>query len=297
MENQLAYKIFLWKNVLNPSAKLISSQFPQWKDLPLLPVTNDGWDNRSFRLGKKLLVRMPSAAEYAPQVEKEQKWLPKLAPYLPLAIPEPIAMGKPGEGYLWNWSVFKWIEGESASTAHIDDLDDFAKKLAKFLGALQKINPTNGPPPGNHSFHRGGPLSYYDEQMHKALEVLQGKINVEAARALWEQALSTSWQKPPVWVHGDISAGNLLVRKGKLIAVIDFGQLAVGDPACDLAIAWTFFQGTSRKIFQENLLLDAATWIRGKAWALWKAAIVAAGFNAPGNWESQKCWEIIQKLL
>lgn len=277
--------------------RLVATQFPKWKDLPIRSVALSGWDNRTFHLGNDMLVRMPSAAEYEFQVEKEHKWLPKLAPYLPLPIPTPLAMGKPSNDYPWKWSIYRWLEGETAATGRIDNLVDFAANLAQFLVALQSIDSTNGPAPGLHSFYRGGSLTIYDTETRKAIEALKDKIDVATAIEIWEAALATTWSKKPVWVHGDMSAGNLLVKEGRLSAVIDFGQLAVGDPACDLAIAWTLFKGKSRAVFYDNLPLDAETWARGRAWTLWKALVVAAGFTNPNNAESTKCWRIIDEVL
>lgn len=277
--------------------RLIATQFPEWKDLPIRPVASSGWDNRTFHLGEHMVVRMPSAAEYAAQVEKEHRWLPKLAPLLPLPIPVPLAIGEPGEGYPWKWSIYRWLEGNPAASAPIADLCDFAKSLAQFLLALQRIDPTGGPLPGPHSFYRGGELKIYDSETRKAIAALKGKIDANAAIEVWEKALAISWQHSPVWVHGDISPGNLLVQEGSLCAVIDFGQLAIGDPACDLAIAWTFFESESREVFRTMLLLDAGTWARGRAWALWKALIVAAGFTSPNNAEALQCWRIIDEVI
>jgi aminoglycoside phosphotransferase (APT) family kinase protein len=277
--------------------RLVTVQFPQWKDLPVRPVALSGWDNRTFHLGEEMLVRMPSAADYALQVEKEQRWLPKLAPSLPVAIPIPLAIGEPTGDYPWKWSIYRWLEGETAAAATPADLAVFAADLAQFLTALQRIDTTDGPLPGLHSFYRGGSLTHYAMEVKQALAALNGKVDVEAAMKLWKEALATTWQQAPVWVHGDLSAGNLLVREGRLCAVIDFGQLAVGDPACDLVIAWTLFKGQSREVFRRELSLDAGTWLRGSAWTLWKALIVAAGFTNPGNAESAECWRIIKEVL
>jgi aminoglycoside phosphotransferase (APT) family kinase protein len=276
---------------------LVATQFPQWKNLPIKPVANSGWDNRTFLLGEHMLIRMPSAAEYTEQVKKEQQWLPRLASLLPLPIPEPLAMGEPAYGYPWHWSIYRWIEGDSAASAQIIDLYDFASSLAQFLNTLQSIDPTERPSPDLQNFYRGGLLVVYDPEVRQALTILKDKIDTYAATKLWEAALATTWSKPPVWVHGDISAGNLLVKDGHLSAVIDFGQLAVGDPACDLVIAWTLFKGKSRKIFRGNLQLDPDTWTRAGAWGLWKALIVAAGLTNPNNAEAKQCWRIIDEVL
>jgi len=277
--------------------RLVATQFPQWKHLPVRPVALGGWDNRTFHLGEEMIVRMPSAVNYALQVEKEHRWLPKLAPLLPLPIPMPLAIGEPAEGYPWQWSIYRWLEGEAANSGHIANLPDFATSLAQFLTALQRIDPTGGPPPGLHSFYRGGPLKTYDEETREAIEILKSKIDVEAVTEIWETALTTTWSRPPVWVHGDVSAGNLLVQKGRLSAVIDFGQLTVGDPACDLAIAWTLFEGKSRDAFRATLVLDDATWERGRGWTLWKALLTWAGLPGANTADSDKSQRIIDDLI
>lgn len=256
--------------------RLIAGQFPHWAHLPVRRVAVDGWDNRTFRLGEEFSVRLPSAAAYAEQVQKEQRWLPKLAPLLPLPIPEPVAMGKPGEGYPWHWSVYRWRKGEIAERAEVADLRPLAVDVAQFLAALQRIDPTGGPPPGTQNFFRGGNLVVYDGETREALAALEGRIDVRAAWEVWEGALRAEWHGPVVWVHGDVSASNLLVENGRLSAVIDFGCSCVGDPACDTVIAWTFFEGESRKAFFDNLPVDESTWARGRGWALWKALITLA---------------------
>jgi aminoglycoside phosphotransferase (APT) family kinase protein len=254
-------------------SRLIATQFPQWARLSIRPVKAGGWDNRTFHLGDHMTVRLPSAAPYALQVEKEHRWLPKLGPFLPLPIPVPLAMGAPTEFYPWAWSVYQWIEGTNAAIAPVNDLSEFAISLADFLIALQRIDPAGGPPPGQHNFFRGGPVSTYDGETRRAIATLDGRIDAGAATTVWEAALAATWTGSPVWVHGDVSAGNLLVRTGGLSAVIDFGSSAVGDPACDLAIAWTLLEGRSRAAFRAALPLDDATWARGRGWTLWKALI------------------------
>ncbi|MFO2485856.1 aminoglycoside phosphotransferase family protein [Legionella pneumophila serogroup 9] len=277
--------------------RLIASQFPHYSNLPVKPVAVGGWDNRTFHLGKDMLVRLPSAEQYELQVEKEQQWLPQLASLLPVPIPTPLAKGMPGEGYPWKWSIYRWLEGETIVSANLSNLNEIAKDLATFLTAFHQIDSSGGPKPGMHSFYRGGDLKIYDPETRQAIDYLKGKIDTDHATEIWETALNTSWQGTPVWVHGDISAGNLLVKNGKLCAVIDFGQLSVGDPACDLAITWTLFAGDSRKIFREMLALDKGTWFRGQAWALWKALIVAAGIVNTNAMEVQKSFRIINELF
>ncbi len=278
-------------------SRLINKQFPKFKDYPINPILPGGWDNRVFRLGEDMLIRMPSAKKYEVQVEKEQQWLPKLAPLLPLPIPEPLEIGKPGEGYPWKWSIYRWLKGEMAASAEITDFNGFATDLAQFLIALQKINTIGGPIPKPHNFAHISGLATYDIQTKQAIYALKDKIDANVATKIWEEALDTTWHYPPVWVHGDITAGNLLVNKGKLSAVIDFGGLGVGDPACDLVIAWKFFGERSRETFHEMLPLDEGTWSRGRAWALWKSLIIAAGFIESNSIETSQTWYTINEVL
>ena len=279
-------------------SRLIVAQFPQWAGLPIRPVELSGWDNRTFHLGDHMTVRLPSAARYAQQVEKEYQWLPRLAPHLPLAIPVPLAMGIPAAGYPWNWSVYRWLEGENTTLERVVDLREFATTLAQFLTALQKIEAIGGPPPGQRNFFRGGPLATYDGEVRQAAAVLDDKIDTGAVIAVWEAALAATWRGSPVWFHGDVSAGNLLVKDGRLSAVIDFGCFGVGDPACDLSVAWTLFEGESREAFRAALHVDEATWARGCGWTLWKALIELAELpdvNLPKT--AKKPRQIIDDIL
>jgi aminoglycoside phosphotransferase (APT) family kinase protein len=257
--------------------RLVDSQFPQWSDLPIAEVEVDGWDNRTFRLGSELTVRLPSGDWYAQQVAKEQRWLPVLAPRLPLPIPAPVARGEPDSGFPYPWSVYRWLEGELASKARIADLTGFATTLAGFLSALGRIDATGGPEPGQHNFFRGGPLSTYADETHEAIDALGAEVPRDRVERVWEDAMATSWDRDPVWFHGDVATGNLLVRDERLAAVLDFGSSGVGDPACDVVIAWTFLSGASRDRFRADLGVDAATWSRGRGWGLWKALISLVG--------------------
>jgi aminoglycoside phosphotransferase (APT) family kinase protein len=255
------------------AARLVATQFPQWADLPVAPVALDGWDNTTFRLGDELSVRLPSADAYVAQVEKERRWLPILAPQLPLPIPEPVAIGRPGREFPRPWSIYRWIAGDHASVDRIANLTVFAADLTGFLAALYAIDASGGPPPGAHNFFRGGPLDTYDAQSRTSIQLLADEIDREAVTEVWDAALASTWDRPPVWVHGDVATSNVLVAEGRLRAVIDFGCAAVGDPACDLVMAWTFFTGESRDVFRRGLPFDSATWARGRGWALWKALI------------------------
>jgi len=277
--------------------RLVRAQFPRWANLPVRPVEVGGWDNRTFHLGEHMTVRLPSAESYVLQVEKERRWLPELAPHLPLPIPVPLAKGVPAEGYPWPWSVYRWIEGETATVGRIGDPVEFATTLAGFLVALQQVDPTGGPPPGPHNFFRGGSLTVYDAETRQALTSLEGEIDTRAALAVWEAALDTAWHGPPVWFHGDVAWGNLLVEEGRLSAVIDFGTSGVGDPSCDLTISWTLFGGESRKAFRAVLQPDDATWARGRGWTLWKALITLAGSPNSSSRDPREPRRVIDEVL
>lgn len=249
---------------------LVQSQFPQWAGLRVEPVALDGWDNATFRLGPSMSVRLPRADRYVPQVDKEQRWLPVLGPQLPVPIPVPLARGKPSSAFPRPWSVYGWTDGEVLTPERVPDMKAFAVELSGFLAALYECEPT-GPAPGLHSFWRGGQVSVWDEQTRSDLEAVGDAIETTAALDLWDAALDARVAAPAVWVHGDITASNLLVRDGHLAGVLDFGCCAVGDPACDLTIAWTFFDVESRQAFKSRLPVEASAWARARGWALWKA--------------------------
>ncbi len=259
--------------------QLIRAQFPQWAELPVTPVENDGWDNRTFRLGDQMAVRLPSASGYVAQVEKEHRWLRVLRPHLPLSIPIPLGLGAPGAGYPWPWSIYRWLDGTPAHRNSIYDLGRFAVALADFLAALRRVDARDAPAAGTHNFHRGGSLKVYDAQVRQSIITLADEIEVVAVTQVWDTALATSWQAPPVWVHGDVAASNLLVNEGRLCAVIDFGCVGVGDPSCDLVIAWTFLDQASRTEFRAAIGLGSATWERARGWAMWKALITLVQSN------------------
>ncbi len=254
--------------------RLLAAQFPQWAKLPIVAVRSAGTDNAIYRLGDEMAVRLPRRSEAAGQVDKEQRWLPQLAPLLPLAVPVPLGKGTPAAGYPWRWSVCRWLEGENATIERLTDPGQAAVELAEFVAALQRIDPTGGPPPGQHNFFRGVPLSMRDGDTRAAIASLDGMLDTDAVTAAWEVALQApAWDGPPVWIHGDLSSGNLLAARGRLSAVIDFGGLSGGDPACDLMIAWDLFSGESRDVFRTALAVDDATWARGRGWALSQALI------------------------
>jgi aminoglycoside phosphotransferase (APT) family kinase protein len=203
--------------------RLVAAQFPQWADLPVRPVAEPGWDNRTFHLGDGMSVRLPSAEPYALAVEKEHRWLPVLAPQLPLPVPVPLAQGAPDEGYPFVWSVYRWLDGQPATRDNVADLTAFGAALADFLAALQRVDPRDGPRPGLHNWYWGGTLRTYDAVARGALETLEGHCRTDLAREIWQTALESRWTGQSVWFPGDMAQSNLLVNDGVLSAVIDFG--------------------------------------------------------------------------
>jgi aminoglycoside phosphotransferase (APT) family kinase protein len=249
--------------------RLLRTQFPEWADLPIEPIQSSGTDNTIYRLGAEMCARLPRMLAATSSIDKEHKWLPKLAPLLPLAISMPLAKGTSGEGYPFDWSIFQWLEGETSTFERIAEPVQAAKELAQFIIALQRIDIEGAPLPGSHNSFRGEALAKRDAETRAAIASLHGMIDADAAIGAWEAALHAElWRDPPVWIHGDLQSGNLLFQDGRLSAVIDFGCLAVGDPACDLQVAWNLFSGESREVFRTELAFDEATWLRGRAWAL-----------------------------
>ena len=266
--------------------QLVKEQFPEWKDLPISPVLKNGNDNKTFHLGETMTLRLPSDKRYVAQVEKEAKWLPFLAENLDLPITCPKALGKPNKDYPYFWSINSYIEGETADPANISNLDVLANDLAKFLRQLQRINPEGAPVSGEHNFYRGSSPVVYNEEVEKVLENLSDELPVKLIEKIWSESIESKWQEEPVWIHGDIAPGNLLVKENKLSGVIDFGIMGIGDPSCDYAMAWTFFDESSRKIFLQDL--DKDTINRARGWALWKALI---------TYDKQESKEVVKTII
>jgi aminoglycoside phosphotransferase (APT) family kinase protein len=247
--------------------RLLAAQFPRWAGLPLVPVASTGTVNALYRLGDELVVRLPLVERWAAGLVNELEWLPRLAPSLPLAVPEPVAAGEPAEGYPFRWAVFRWLEGETWALERVDDPCRAAEQLAAFAHALAAVDPTGEPRPRPAS--HGGPLRDRDEGVRAALAAAEGMVDTAAIARAWEAALEVPvWDRPPVWVHSDLLAGNVLVRDGRLSAVIDWGGAGVGDPAANALAAWSLFTGGSRDVYRAALAVDDDTWERGRGWAL-----------------------------
>jgi aminoglycoside phosphotransferase (APT) family kinase protein len=252
--------------------RLVATQFPQWANLRIEPVEPRGTDNALYRLGDDMVVRLPRTERTTATLEKERKWLPMLAPHLPLAVPIPLAEGTPGEGYPFVWSVYSWLRGENATVERVTDLSRLATDLATFVAALERIEPAGGPPPGRHNFFRGEPLAARDAAVRESIRELGDEIDVAVVTEAWEATLGVpEWQRTPVWIHGDLDSRNLLVEEGRLGAVIDWGGLGVGDPACDVMVAWKVLSAETRHIFRSELSVEDAAWARGRGWALSQA--------------------------
>ncbi|XVV39581.1 aminoglycoside phosphotransferase family protein [Streptomyces sp. CA-100214] len=249
--------------------RLVDSQFSQWAGMGLKLLDPAGSDHVIYRLGEDLSVRLPRHSGAIGQARKELQWLPRLAPHLPLAVPVPVGVGEPDFGYPWPWAVSRWLDGEVATVDALGDSPGAAVDLARFLVALQAVAP-EGYADGNvRDALAGRPLSDRDRATRVAIAEVDGVFDATAMTELWNAALSApGWDRSPVWFHGDFHTGNLLARDGRLSAVIDFGGLGVGDPACDLMIAFTLMSADSRAAFRDALGVDDATWLRGRGWAL-----------------------------
>jgi len=261
---------------------LIDSQFPQWSDFPIRPVEKSGHDNRTYRLGEAMSVRLPSHARYAAAVAKETHWLQQFKSQLSLPIPSPIAVGEPTAQYPLPWSVNRWLEGETITASNVRDRGRLAQDLAAFLQELQAIDASNGMPAGKHNFYRGGNLAVYNEDTRMVMEKLDSGHDPRLLAEIWALALSTTYTDDPVWVHGDVAVGNLLVQDGRLSGIIDFGTMGTGDPACDLVMAWTYFDAASRKEFIANIGAPPDMMERARGWALWKA-LISYDWNERGS--------------
>ncbi len=273
--------------------RLLAKQFPSWAKLPLKPVLSAGTDNALYRLGDEMVVRLPRIGWAVDTIEKECNWLPKLAAFLPFSIPAPLGKGVPTEDFPWPWAVYKWLEGHNPIVGHLSDPLLLTHDLVIFIQALQKVDLLHGP-----LSNRGVPLEEKALETQQALQQLEGMIDVQTVTPIWEKALQApQWSKPPVWIHGDLSPGNLLIQNDRLSAVIDFGIMGIGDPACDLIIAWNLLPAEMRNTFRQALAVDDATWERGRGWALSNALIALPYYKNTNPVLANNARHVIQEVI
>jgi aminoglycoside phosphotransferase (APT) family kinase protein len=254
--------------------RLLAEQFPELADLPVYRIEPAGTVNAIFRLGDEFSVRIPRHQGPTEPDRKELDWLPRLAPLLPVAIPVPVAQGRPTGDYPWFWTIHTWVEGETVPVEASDAIQA-ARDLATLVRALQQVSPAGAP----HG--RGIPLAERDKEIRHWLARFNGDPVVTAE---WERALAASpWDGPPVWHHGDLDVRNWLVRDGRISGVIDWGSMGVGDPACDVMVAWKLHSAAARDAFREALPTDDATWERARGWVLSQAVAILAYYTPANN--------------
>jgi aminoglycoside phosphotransferase (APT) family kinase protein len=258
---------------------LLHEQAPQYALYPLREVDLQGHDHRSYFLGEDWVVRLPSRSEYAAQIEKEARFLPELARSLSTPIPRPVFVGRPSERFPYPFSINTRLPGTRVDLLAGGSFADLVNPLAAFIQDLQAHTPSDGPPPGAHNFHRGAHIQFYAQEFFEAFKHLPRPHQNSNLVARFQTALDHPHLGPALLLHGDLEASNLLWHEGQL-QVLDFGNLAVGDPACDYVIAWTSFNTNERAAFFNALKLETWTIERARAWAAWKAAITMANPNA-----------------
>jgi aminoglycoside phosphotransferase (APT) family kinase protein len=247
--------------------RLVAAQFPQWADLPVRHASSAGTDNAMFKLGDTMVVRLPRIDWAADSVEHEQTWLPVIGPLLPVATPRPLGMGEPAFGYPWRWSVYTWLDGANPT---VDDLTEpLVRNIADCLNAIHALDVPGGP-----VNQRGFDFGPRDEVTRKSIAQMAGMVDTAAVTAVWDAAFTLPPCEPPgTWIHSDTAPGNLLVRDGRLVGLIDFAGVSRGDPAVDLGLAWNLLPARLRPAFRDQLDIDEATWLRSRAWSLSQACL------------------------
>jgi aminoglycoside phosphotransferase (APT) family kinase protein len=259
--------------------RLLEEQMPQWADLAISELPLGGTDNALYRLGDDMLVRLPRIGWAVAAIANEQEWLPWLAPLPPVEIPAPLALGEPGNGYPWPWSVYRWLDGEDPSINLDIDRDALLPDIVRFIDALRRVDLPDSP-----EARRGLPLKPSDKSARRTIDVLGDRIDRDVALAVWEEALaSPEWEDDPVWVHADLDARNVLVKNGRLNAVIDWGSAGIGDPAFDISVAWKLFSPAARRTFRSEINVDGATWKRARGWTLLQAVNALSYYSLKTN--------------
>ena len=249
--------------------RLVAAQFPSLAGLPVSAVQPAGTVNAIYRLGDRLCARLPRVRSWAQDLDEEWDWLPKLAPQLSLRVPEPVAKGRPGNGYPFSWAIYRWIDGQPYADEVVGDEHQAARELAQFVTELRRIDPAGAPRAGRE------PLRQLDAGTRAAIASARDVIDSDAATAAWCLALEApAWNGTPVWIHADLLRPNLLTVGGRLSAVIDFGSAGAGDPAADVIAAWSVFGPAGRGTFRRALGVDDGTWHRARGYALHQAALI-----------------------
>jgi aminoglycoside phosphotransferase (APT) family kinase protein len=258
--------------------ELLATQHPDLARLPI-EVMAHGWDNVMFRVGGDLVARMPRRALGARLLVHEQQWLPALAPRLPLPVPAPVRTGQPGAGYPWPWSIVPFLPGQVAARNPPENPRDAASSLGRFLAALH--TPAAPDAPVNPS--RGIPLADRSATLTENLSTLGGRVDRKAVLRAWHAAVAApAWDGAPMWLHGDLHPGNILVHQGHLSGVIDFGDITSGDPATDLSAAWMLLPADCHVAFWSAYRgagqrpAGDDTWARARGWALALALVFLA---------------------
>jgi aminoglycoside phosphotransferase (APT) family kinase protein len=250
--------------------RLLQAQFPEWAGLPLVAAPSTGTVNAIYRLGDDLCVRLPRVHRWAADLSKELRWLPQLAPQLPLMVPEPVASGRPSPDFPLPWAIYRWLPGETWSGARSGDELRAAADLAQFVAALRRIDRSGAPRSG-----RDRPLPLRDAEARAAIRALRGTVDTDAVAAAWETSLGAPpWDGRPTWTHADLLPPNLLVDGTRISAVLDFGNVGVGDPALDALPAWSVLGELGREHYRRTLDVDDATWVRGRGFALHQALLI-----------------------
>ncbi|CAM5277570.1 aminoglycoside phosphotransferase family protein [Streptomyces badius] len=273
---------------------LIAAQFPHWADLPVEAVDASGTANAIYRLGADKAVRLPRTEGSAADVATEHRWLPRLAERLPFPVPLPLAQGVPDEAFPRPWSVCTWLDGANPAPGDGSSSSDFlAADLAECVLALRRVDPAQAPPA-----YRSEPLASRDATTREALASLAGIVDAEVVAAAWNEALSAPpFAAAPVWVHGDLQPGNVLVADGRLAAVIDFGCTGLADPAVDLIAAWYLLTAGARETFRTAVAADDATWARGRGWALSIALLELAHYRETNPVMARIAAQVIEEIV
>jgi aminoglycoside phosphotransferase (APT) family kinase protein len=261
--------------------RLLEQQFPQWAALPIERVELMGTENALYRVGSEMVARLPRIERAAASLEHERRWLPRIGDHVPISVPRVLGEGAPGSIFPLTWSVYSWLPGERVTPESVRSPQEFALDLAGLVAALQRMDTTDGPAPAEHSGGRGEPLANREAQTSAWFGDLDAVgYPTDALKSIWKEALSAPvWAEPPVWLHGDLDAQNLLVDGGRLTGVIDFGCVGVGDPACDVMVAWKVLTPRGRETFRAALSIDEATWVRARGWAVSQAVGVLAYYT------------------